>query len=203
MSINLKNISLLAFGCAFCYAFGLVFFVLVFPEAFDQSNLLNSYLAKQTLYEIWITVIYMVFALLVLYLSFCLKEKDSKFNFSYTIATVWAAMLFGSGSIALLGIETVANKTESNAQQLWETLSIIQNALGGGIEFVAGLWSISIAKAVCKTHTRIAFFGVFVGIVGLLTLFSVFRTWVMYFGILQLLFFVGLGMSFGIKKQDI
>lgn len=201
MNFNLIKPNFLAFGCAFCYAFGLVFFVLVFPEALNTSSLLTTYLERQTLYEIWIIIIYMVFAVAVLQLSLSLKKRDPVFNFSYTIAILWATLLLASGSIALVGIEAVSSKTIQDAQTLWEPLSVVQNALGGGTEFVGGLWNICIALPLLKKNKPLAVFGILVGIIGVFTLFSAFRDWVLYFGILQLLFFVGLGISFSIKKQ--
>lgn len=192
-ALTLKG-GLAAFICAFCYLFGLVFYLLVFPEALAPEKAVATFLAHNTLYEVWIIMVYLVFGISMLYLSFEFNRYYPSFRFGYALAIVWATMLLASGSIALIGIRAVADKPMGQeAASLWEVLGIIQNALGGGIELVAGLWCAFTAKEIYKGQKLLGLMGFITAALGVLTIFSVFKDWVAVFGLLQLCFFVVLG----------
>lgn len=114
---------------------------------------------------------------------------------------IWAALLFASGFIGLVGMHSVtelAQTTPEVAQSTWSVVSIIQNALGGGIELVGGVWMAlvsAIAMRVGFTGKALGFFGIAIGAVGIATVVPALSDLADIFGLGQIVWFAALGVA--------
>lgn len=59
---------------------------------------------------------------------------------------IWAAFVLASGFIFIIGIQKVNTLLLSLESQLsiWITIEIVQDAFGGGIELLGGIWVLCI-----------------------------------------------------------
>ncbi len=64
-------------------------------------------------------------------------------NVGAVFAMIWAGLMFATGMISNIGIESVADLAETDragAISLWSSIDTVTNGLGGGNELVGGIW---------------------------------------------------------------
>ncbi|PCE66313.1 hypothetical protein [Sediminicola luteus] len=200
-----ERIRLGAWGCFTAYVVGITLYLFAFGEA--QPLDLDMILTQRPLYESWITIIYIGFGLALVLLNHGLKQGVSEDQVFYPLGNIWATMVLASGFILLVGLDKTAQMTDpEQAQQHWVSLSLIQDALGGGIELLAGLYTLLVSRSLYKigvfSRWKTAW-GYVVGALGILSLFSPLRTSVLAFGLGQLLWFLLLGLpKFNLKISN-
>lgn len=118
------------------------------------------------------------------------------------IGSIWCAMLIVAGFIYLTGMQAVFSLYPQNAEQA-TTLSLIVDtvfeALGGGNELIGGVWTVLISCLLLKLTPGfkiVHFFGIAVGIAGVVSIVPMFADAVMLFGLGQIFWFIGLGVRF-------
>ena len=112
---------------------------------------------------------------------------------------VWIVLVIASGMIANVGLGVVIDLSINNPEQamtVWLTINSIVEGLGGGNEIVGGLWvlllSISALKG-DKFPKILNYLGVFVGSVGVLTIYPA-DVLTEVFGLSQIIWFIWLGV---------
>lgn len=122
-------------------------------------------------------------------------------HISAVLGILWAAMLLASGFIGIVGMAAVipmAEDSPTTAASVWATISIVQNALGGGTEFIGGIWLVSVsAIAMLSGHISrlLGWLGLLTGAVGCATLVPQLQDLVSVYGIGQLIWFAWLGIA--------
>ena len=123
------------------------------------------------------------------------------------IGSIWCAMLIVAGFVYLTGMQAVFSLYPENAEQAL-TLSLVVNTvyegLGGGNELIGGLWTVLISCLLLKLtpgYKSLHFFGIVVGIAGIVSIVPILTDAVMLFGLGQIFWFIGLGVRFLKKKK--
>ena len=161
-------------------------------------------LGNKSLFQIWTTCIYVVFGLILVVLAVALHERlkaqaSGLMNIATPFALIWAGLVIASGMVANVGLQTVATLHSQDVAQavtVWAAIAAIQEALGGGVEIVGGLWVLLISAA--SLHDRalprpLAYLGFVVGTAGVVTVVPALGELGAVFGLGQILWFAWMG----------
>lgn len=197
------------------YIFGFILLIgSLNPEASSLS--INERLAflssNQALYQLWIFVIYVLFGVVLVFLSFALngilKAKQPILSgIAVIFGYVWSVLVIASGMITNIGLEAALAQQPKNIQQasqLWLTIETLQNGLGGGVEVVGGIWVLLVTLAGLKAHQLpkvMHWLGLLVGLAGILTVIPGLGDLGAVFGLLQIVWFAWLGIVL-LKTKD-
>jgi hypothetical protein len=114
---------------------------------------------------------------------------------------VWVGLVIASGMIANLGTAVVVDlyaDDPAQAETVWLAINPVVDGLGGGNEFVGGVWTLLVSWAALRggnLHRLLNYFGLLVGVAGVLSAIPAFGEIAGgIFGITQLLWFAGLGV---------
>ncbi|MEZ5182707.1 MAG: ATP-binding cassette domain-containing protein [Acidimicrobiales bacterium] len=121
----------------------------------DPAAALEFLLDHQAVLYAWHAVLYLLgaasLALLVMALRARLRPVEPvAAALSGALGTIWSGLLFAAGMVALVGQQAVVHlhgTDPAQATSAWTTVRIVQDALGGGIELVGGLWILAVAWA--------------------------------------------------------
>ncbi|HEX5683732.1 MAG TPA: hypothetical protein VFY73_06820 [Ideonella sp.] len=172
----------------------------------NPSDLLAFLLDKKLLFQLWMVLIYVLAggALVVLSVSLHERLKDG-FSDQMQIATpfglIWAGLVIASGMVAISGLESVADlraKDANLAVFTWVSVGTIQNALGGGIEVVGGVWMLLVSVALVRWSgfsRALGWYGVLIGAVGVLTVVPPLKELTTVFGLGQIPWFAWMGAA--------
>lgn len=209
-----KTASVISYTLALCYIIGFIFLFTSFrplvENEFAKQELLAFYRENKMGLQIWYLIIYIVFGVLLVPLVLLIKKlfKRSPLNsFSSIIGYIWAAFVIASGFIFSLGLEKIYHlQLESNSLYLLLiNMLMVQDALGGGVELLGGIWVVCIGLLAMynKTLNRIVSgFSIIVGGIGILTVFPFFYGLNGVFGVLQIAWFIWLGTILFTYKKD-
>lgn len=175
-------------------------------QVLDLADRLAFYSEHKTLYQYWILLIYVAFGVVLVFLSFSLngllKEKQPVLSGLATVfGYVWSVLVIASGMITNIGLNAaLALQTENiqQASQLWLTIETLQNGLGGGVEVVGGIWVLLVTLAGLKAHQlpkAMHWLGLLVGVAGILTVIPGLSELGAVFGLLQIIWFMWLGIA--------
>ncbi|MGF1719504.1 hypothetical protein L4D20_05570 [Vibrio kyushuensis] len=164
---------------------------------FEVENLL--------ILQLWYLFIYVVFGIVLVVLATALHEhlkshSPSTINIASVLAFIWSGMVISSGMIASIGLGNVAQILEADPKQalyIWEVLGILQDAIGGGVEVVGGIWVLLISWVAIRHSVlskAVNYVGLVVGCAGLLTIIPAFTDLGAIFGLGQIAWFVLLGI---------
>lgn len=164
----------------------------------------------------WYLFIYVVFGIVLITLAVALNERlksysPSVVSIASVFAFIWSGMVISSGMIASIGLESIANMYASEPERalvVWQVISIIQDAIGGGVEVVGGIWVLLISWVALKNSTYpkgLNYIGLLVGIAGIVTIIPPLGELGAVFGLGQIVWFIWLGvdMLFNPKKEEI
>lgn len=131
-------------------------------------------------------------------------------TFTAVVGYLWVFIVLASSFIFLTSLEVLAKYYALDVEQaltIYRTVNIVVDALGGGIELVGAVWVLAISYVGLKGQIYNAwlhYWGVLVGIAGVLTLFSglsffatnpFFEVTTAIFGLGQILWFILLGVA--------
>ncbi|PMG77735.1 hypothetical protein BCU84_09820 [Shewanella sp. 10N.286.51.B7] len=111
---------------------------------------------------------------------------------------IWVGLVIASGMIANIGLATalgLATKDPEQAMTVWRAIYAVVEGLGGGNEVVGGLWVLLLSVAALKGNELpkiLNYFGLFVGIVGIFTIYPA-DVLTEIFGLSQIIWFSWLG----------
>jgi hypothetical protein len=192
---------------AYIAGFAVMFTVLMPPNAdtLSAGEKLAFMLGKQGIFQAWNLFIYVVFGVLLVLLSLALHERLLAREGALTkVATafglIWAGLVIAAGMIAITGLVAAAKLHSIDPVQaatLWQTVSAVQEGVGGGIELVGGLWVILISWSALRQGAFprwLNYLGLGVGLAGVLTIIPPLKELGALFGLGQIAWFAWLGV---------
>ena len=115
---------------------------------------------------------------------------------------LWAVVLVASGMIFNAGVAAVVDlhaTSPAQAVAVWQAVEPVADGLGGsGGELLGGLWVLLVSLAARRTRrlpTALNWLGVVIGSAGLLSVVPALRDFGYAFGLLQIVWFVWLGVA--------
>jgi hypothetical protein len=207
-----------AFIQAACYVLGFLLLLTSMnpgnTEGWTGLDRLAFVLDRAALFQLWNIVIYVVFGVALVAMTSTLHRlldrPDSPWMMIATpFGFIWAGLVIASGMIASVGLTRAADLHGTSPQQaadLWTTLAVVQNGLGGGVEVVGGLWVLLIS--LWSLRSRIVLprwlngIGLIVGLAGVLTIVPMLGGLGAVFGLTQIVWFLGLGIVLLLKRDS-
>ncbi|MBQ0732760.1 DUF4386 family protein [Aquimarina celericrescens] len=179
--------------------------VLVYPNAnasivAELNFLSDNYITLAILNFVSYVLFGILLAVLVLAIHQRLKNYSPSFSkLAFVFGIIWVGLVIASGMITNIGLKYVIEtgiREPENAMQIWSSISIISEGLGGGNEIVGGIWVLLISIIALKGQLfskPLIFLSIIVGIAGILTIYPLdFFTEI--FGISQIIWFLWIGI---------
>ena len=192
---------------AIIYLSAFIFFGAFWSFPIDASSVQKlAFLAENQLILSTVNLImYVLFgiflAVLVLAINERLKNNSPSLSQVASIfGVIWVGLVIASGMISNLGLSAVielSTKDPEQAMTVWHTINSVVEGLGGGNEIVGGLWVFLLSFAALKGgefSKRLNYFGVFVGVVGILTVYPA-EVLTEIFGVSQIVWFSWIGST--------
>ncbi|WP_436794665.1 DUF4386 family protein [Actinospongicola halichondriae] len=191
------------------FGYGIVMFATTFADYTDPdatpADSVEFLVDHQGALLAWYIGIFIVFGAALVPLGLALRERfadrtSTLANTAMVFAAIWAALMFATGMISNIGIESVADLAESDpdgAVTVWSTIDAVTNGLGGGNELVGGIWIllVSIAGLITAGLPRwLNWVGVVTAVAGVVTVVPDFEAVEMVFGLGSIIWFVGVGI---------
>ena len=113
---------------------------------------------------------------------------------------IWAGFLMASGMVSQIGFAAVARLHSDSADQalsVWTTVRVVQDAFGGGVELLGGVWVLLLSAVLLRDASRaraLAAFGIIVGAAGVLTVIPSLGIMKTVFGLTQIVWFIWMGV---------
>lgn len=199
---------LAAMGMALCYiSMAVIFFgILSAPQGIDTLGLIQYLQTQHQLISIAYSIGYLLFgvllALVVQVTQQALPDQHTTLaGLADRFGGIWVMLMMATGMTYLLGLDRIFNLASSDsvqAEALYHSAWLVTNALGGGIESVAGLWVMlySVSGLQQQQFSKaMHILGLSVGTFGILTVLHRLPYLTEAFGLLQLIWFVWLGVA--------
>ena len=214
--MELKKLQVIGGVCAiieaFIYISAFIVYggILVYPKAnaslVEELNFLSdNYITLSILNLVSYVLFGILLAVLVLAIHQRLKNYSPSFSkLASVFGIIWVGLVIASGMITNIGLKSVIEtgiKEPENAMQIWSSISIISEGLGGGNEIVGGIWVLLLSIIALKGQLLskpLIFLGIIVGIAGILTVYPI-DLFTEIFGISQIIWFLWIGI-FMIRK---
>lgn len=152
----------------------------------DTSSILDpvakvAFLAsKQTLFQIWIFFVYVVFGVALVFLAQALHEQlrpaaPALARTATAFGLIWAGLLIAAGNVYIAGLNTVAGvfgQNPAQATSAWLAIDAVHMGLSGTAEIPGGLWTLLIslvALQAARFPRALSYVGIATGVAGLLT----------------------------------
>lgn len=158
--------------------------------------------SMQVMYLITYVILGIVLAVLALALYARLKDRAPTLAQAATaVGLIWAFVLVASGLVFNAGAAAVVallGASPAQAVSAWQAIEPVAQGLGGsGGELLGGLWVLLVSVTALRTGRLpkvLNWLGVAIGAAGLLSVVPVLRDLAYGFGLLQIVWFVGLGI---------
>ena len=175
-----------------------------FPADADAVQKFTFLAENQVILSIVNLIMYVLFGILLAVLVLALHERlkgNSPIlsQIASMFGVVWVGLVIASGMIANIGLAAVLElsaKDPEQAMTVWRAIYFVVEGLGGGNEIVGGLWVLLLSFGALKggeLPKMLNYFGLFVGIVGILTIYPA-EALTEIFGISQIIWFSWLGV---------
>lgn len=191
-----------------CYIVMFLIFgvALSFPQTESVSDKIVYIYSQQSILSFAYIVGYLVFGSVLLLAVQATHTRLSVFsshllNAASAFGFIWVVFMFGSGMVALVGMNTMLSlfsKGSPHADTLFYIYTTVVNGLGGGIELVGALWVLLMSIHGLKTGQLakgLHLLGLSVGAFGVLTLFQSMPIMKEAFGLSQIVWFIWMGFS--------
>jgi hypothetical protein len=197
------GISALVAAATWVFGMALLFTVLA---PFATGDVDPGFLAdNQAIVYVWNITIYLVFGvfLVVLLLALHGRLKSASPGLAQTataLGLIWAAVVFASGMVFNIGMETVIDlhgKDPAQAKSVWLAVNSVSIGLGGGNEIVGALWILLLSWAALRgggLPRALNYLGVVISVAGLLTLVPALEMMGVVFGLGSIVWFVWVGI---------
>lgn len=144
-------------------------------------------MGNQTIFDIWIFFIYVLFGVCLVFLAGALDEQlrpasPALSRTATAFAFIWAGLLIGAGNVYIAGLNNVAAGFAQNSAQAtsaWLAIDSVHQGLSGMAEIPGGLWTLLVslvALQAARFPRALSYLGIAVGIAGLLTIVPVLFT---------------------------
>ncbi len=180
-------------------------------EGWSQAQKLSFVLERKGFFQMWTLFIYVFFGVVLVVLAVALHERlkpraEPLMAIATSFGLIWAGLVISSGMVASVGLEVVAklhSQDVAQATPAWVVVGAIQDGLGGGVEIVGGLWVLLISAASLRSSALprfLSYFGVVVGMAGVLTIAPPLSELGAVFGLGQIFWFAWIGVL--MLRQD-
>lgn len=174
-----------------------------FPADADPVQKLAFLAENQVILSIVNLIMYVLFGIFLAVLVLAVNERlknhtPTLSQIASIFGVIWVGLVIASGMIANIGLSAVlelSTKDPEQAMTVWRAIYSVVEGLGGGNEVVGGLWVLLLSFAALKGNDlskRLSYFGVFVGIVGILSVYPA-EVLTEIFGLSQIVWFSWLG----------
>ncbi|MBO6503414.1 MAG: DUF4386 family protein [Kordiimonadaceae bacterium] len=191
---------------AAAYIFGFWLFLgYLDPTGYEKKV---AFLAEtQTAQYIGNIVIYTLFGVFLVVLALALHERlktgaEALMQTATVFGFIWAGLVIATGMIAVVGADAVValNATDpTGAASLLQSISTIQEGLGGGVEVVGGIWLLLLSIAGLRglrLPKPLNYLGILVGAAGTLTIIPpISEVGAAIFGLGQIVWFLWVGIA--------
>ncbi|UCC88050.1 MAG: DUF4386 family protein [Anaerolineales bacterium] len=187
------------------WVFGMVLLFTVLAP-FATGDVDPGFLAdNQAIIYVWNITIYLVFGVLLVVLLLALHERlkagaPALVGTATAFGLIWAAVVFASGMVFNIGMETVIDlygRDPAQAKSVWLAVNSVSIGLGGGNEVVGALWILLLSWAALRAGglpRALNYLGVVISVAGLLTLVPALEMMGIIFGLGSIVWFVWLGI---------
>jgi hypothetical protein len=192
---------------AAAYILGIVFYMAILNYTGDLEPAARAAMIVENPVSMYILTlfVYVLFGVFMVVLSLALyhKLKAGSPAMSQTAAVfglIWATIVIASGMIFIVGITTVTGLyagDPTRATTVWLAIESVFEGIGGGVEFVGGIWILLVSWAALKSGTFpkvLNYLGVVIGAAGILTIVPALELLTDVFGLTQIVWFVWLGI---------
>ena len=174
----------------------------VVDPAEKVSLLVSNHDSMRVMYLITYVIFGIVLAVLALALYARLRDGAPTLTQAATaVGLIWAVVLVASGMIFNAGMAAVVGLHATSPVQAvsaWQAIEPVTEGLGGsGGELLGGLWVLLVSVAALRTGGLpkvLNWFGVAIGTAGVLSVVPVLKDLGLGFGLLQIIWFVWLGI---------
>ena len=208
---KLAGISAISEGLIYIVAFVYFGAFWSYPVDGSPAEKMTHLAENQFLFSMIYFLMYVIFGVLLAFLVIGLHERLKRT--SNPIATIgslfgaiWVGLVIASGMISTIGLAHAIDLMDASPQKaldMWTTVSVITESIGGGNELVGGLWVLLISVAANQEGwlPRILnYLGYFVGIAGIATIYPD-ELFAEIFGVSQIIWFVWLGIYLLTQKD--
>jgi len=183
-----------------------------FPMDADSVQKFAFLAENQDVLSIVNFIMYVLFGIILAVLVLALHER-LKLNtpifsqIASIFGVIWVGLVIASGMISNVGLTAaleLSTKDPEQAMTVWRTIYSVVEGIGGGNEIVGGLWVLLLSIAALKgkeLHKTLNYLGLFVGTVGILTIYPA-EVFTEIFGISQIVWFSWLGVSMLTKSKS-
>lgn len=192
---------------AYIVGFAVMLTILV-PDNADSLSPAQRFaflLDKQAVVVAWNLVIYVFFGIFLVVLALALHERlksgaEALTNVATAFGLIWAGLVIAAGMIANVGLGAAAKVhmvDPVQATALWQSVTAIQDGIGGGVELVGGMWVLLVSIAAMRQARLPAFLnylGMAIGVTGILTVLPDLKELGALFGLGQIVWFAWLGV---------
>jgi Domain of unknown function (DUF4386) len=177
-----------------------------YPSVVDPVEkvtlLVSNHDSMRVMYLVTYVIFGIVLAVLALALYARLRERAPALTQAATaVGLIWAFVLVASGMIFNAGVGAVVGLHATNPAQAvsaWQAIEPVAQGLGGsGGELLGGLWVLLVSWAAMRTGglpKTLNWLGVAIGAAGVLSVVPVLKDLAYGFGLLQVVWFVWLGI---------
>ncbi len=132
----------------------------------DPAGSLSFLLDHAAVMSAWYALLYLVGGAAMVLVALGVRDRlaaaPGLARVSAALGVVWSGLLVASGSVAVVGQQAVIALHADDpdlALSAWTSVSIVQDALGGGIEVAGALWAAVVGLAVLRTRALPAALG--------------------------------------------
>jgi hypothetical protein len=191
------------------FFYGIAMFATVFADYTDPdatpAESVDFLVGHQGALLAWYIGIFIVFGAALVPLGLALRRRvadrtPALANAAMVFAGIWATLMFATGMISNIGIESVADLAATDpdgAVTVWSAIDTVTNGLGGGNELVGGIWIalVSIAGLITARLPRwLNWVGIVTAVAGLVTVVPAAEAIEMVFGLGSIIWFIGVGV---------
>ncbi|MHB9115611.1 MAG: DUF4386 family protein [Thermoleophilia bacterium] len=198
---------LAALYLAAAYVAAMPYFLLFvkYPEVVDPVEKVALLAGNQGSMRIMYLITYVVFGVVLSVLALALYPRlkggaPTLAQAATSVGLIWAFVLVASGMIFNAGVAAVVElhgTSPAQAVSAWQAIEPVAQGLGGsGGELLGGLWVLLVSVAALRSRGLppvLNWLGVVIGTAGLLSVVPALRDFGYGFGLLQIVWFVGLG----------
>jgi hypothetical protein len=197
-----------AIYCATAYVLAMVFFLVVLQShrISTTEEALATLIANRWIVYVMYLIAYQVFGFALVVLTLAIRDVVSSdapalASVATIIGAIWAGVLIASGMVYNVGLLSVAEThavDPARAIASWSAISAVSEGLSGNGELVGGTWSLLISIAALKGRAiprSLAYLGIAVGVIGIVSVVPALAETVAIFGLLQIVWFVWIGVA--------
>ncbi|MFK8031973.1 MAG: DUF4386 family protein [Gammaproteobacteria bacterium] len=200
---------------AVAYILGIAIFIFVLDSSGYDGPVRKVEFLKdnQTSLHLTMTAVYIIFSLVLVVLAMSLFEHLKRgAPFLMQIATafglIWSGLVVSSGMIFIMGMEGVIDLYAADPERaatVWQSIAPVQDAVGGGMELLGGVWVLLVSVAALKggqLPKLLNYLGIVIGTSGVLTVLPMRELTIAVFGLGQIIWFIWLGIALLIEPES-